>query len=376
MSINRRGGENEGNYFYRFTYKGHDFCEGGFRTSAQATEAQRLMKNKAIAQNLHPEDYAGDMTMRQAGEWWLREYAPSKRSRFVDTGRMPLIMDYFDKMTLRSMKPQDIDTFLLKVSDLRADQDLSQGKRPKRMSDHTRNHYRALIHALYERLKKKRMYAGENPASYVDKIQVPTARCRFIYPMEEALLTPAIAEELDLYDYYVLGMNTGMRIGEMRVLRVENIDMLLKQIFVPDPKNRHSRYVPFDGVRDPQHEVLRLMARRIAGKGPHDYVLPHWGYTYLKNHFYHICKSVKIKNLHIHDWRHTFAYTLLSQGVPLYKVSMLLGHSSQDVTQKHYGHLAIGDLHETKSVIRPFLTCNRFATGDAILVEMKRESDL
>lgn len=375
MSIKRRGNEKDGNWFYRFNYKKEDYCEGGFPNKAQAEEAERLKRNAVINQAQHPEDYAGEMTFRQAGEWWLKEYAPSKRSHFVDEGRMPLMMDYFDAKLLKKILPADIDKFLRELPAIRAEKDLARGQKKQPMSDHTKNHYRALLHALYERLKQKKMYSGENPVSFVDKIQVPTARVRFIYPAEEKVLSESIAKEQDLNDYYTLGIFSGMRIGEMRGMRVKHVDLTMRHIFLPSPKNKRSRYVPFDGPQDPEHLIMRMLDRRMAGKGPEDYVMPHWGYTYLKDHFYAICEALDIKNLHIHDWRHTFAYNYLSQGADIYTVSQLMGHSSIDVTQKHYGHLAMKDLRRAMESVRPFLSCNRIATGDHILSEVKEKND-
>lgn len=364
MSIKRRGGDEEANYFYRFTYKGHDFCEGGFRTKAQAQDAELQARNKAAAMILHPDDYAGEMTMRQACEWWLKEVSPEKRSRKVDSSRLPLIADYFDKQLLKEVTPTDVNEFLGKLSDLR--NAASKRKTPYNISDHTRNHYRGHIHALYERLIFERMYKGENPAMFTRKIAVPIARCRFIYPVEEKILTPAVAREQDIFDYYMVGMMLGMRMGEMRDMRVEHVDLVMKHIFIPHPKNDRSRYVPFDEeLRDPEHAILELLKRLIAGKGLGDYVLPHWGHNYILTHFKAICKATGIKlkkGEAMHIWRHTFAYNLLSQGEPIYKVSKLMGHSSVAVTEKHYGHLAAKDLRDVVPTARPFLSCNRFAT--------------
>jgi integrase/recombinase XerD len=44
----------------------------------------------------------------------------------------------------------------------------------------------------------------------------------------------------------------------------------------------------------------------------------------------------KVPNLHAHRFRDTFAVELLLKGVPLERVSILLGHSSVKVTEKHY----------------------------------------
>jgi integrase len=43
-----------------------------------------------------------------------------------------------------------------------------------------------------------------------------------------------------------------------------------------------------------------------------------------------------IENGHMHRWRDTFAVELLLAGVPLEQVSILLGHASIKVTEKHY----------------------------------------
>ncbi len=48
-----------------------------------------------------------------------------------------------------------------------------------------------------------------------------------------------------------------------------------------------------------------------------------------------------------HRLRHTFASELLTNGVPIFKVSQSLGHSSSQLTVGTYGHLVPrSDLHE------------------------------
>jgi site-specific recombinase XerD len=48
--------------------------------------------------------------------------------------------------------------------------------------------------------------------------------------------------------------------------------------------------------------------------------------------------------LHFHSLRHTFASWLVQDGVSIYEVQKLLGHSSVKVTEV-YSHLAASELH-------------------------------
>jgi integrase len=49
-----------------------------------------------------------------------------------------------------------------------------------------------------------------------------------------------------------------------------------------------------------------------------------------------LCRDAKIKKGHAHRMRDTFAVELLLAGVPLERVSILLGHTSVKVTERHY----------------------------------------
>jgi integrase len=47
-------------------------------------------------------------------------------------------------------------------------------------------------------------------------------------------------------------------------------------------------------------------------------------------------KLANVKDGHPHRFRHTFAVELLKKGIPLEEVSVLLGHSSIRITERHY----------------------------------------
>ena len=58
----------------------------------------------------------------------------------------------------------------------------------------------------------------------------------------------------------------------------------------------------------------------------------------------------ELEDLRIHDLRHTYASTLINNGVSLYEVQTLLGHSSLQMTQR-YAHLAPDLLHSRTELV-------------------------
>ena len=68
-----------------------------------------------------------------------------------------------------------------------------------------------------------------------------------------------------------------------------------------------------------------------------------WNYSkdFVSHKFKKECRKLKISNARFHDLRRTFGYNLIKQGISIYKVSKLLGHSSIKTTEKHYALLSI-----------------------------------
>jgi integrase len=58
--------------------------------------------------------------------------------------------------------------------------------------------------------------------------------------------------------------------------------------------------------------------------------------------FYPILKKAGLRQVRLHDLRHTFASLLIQQGAPLLYVKEQMGHHSIQVTADIYGHLVPG----------------------------------
>lgn len=99
-------------------------------------------------------------------------------------------------------------------------------------------------------------------------------------------------------------------------------------------------------VPDVARELVELLERGRGGSGP--VIGPgdgrRRGRTYMKKAAEHLRKLSGVEAAGWQVLRHTFASTLVSEGVPIYSVSKLLGHSSVKVTERHYAALAPSEL--------------------------------
>ena len=79
------------------------------------------------------------------------------------------------------------------------------------------------------------------------------------------------------------------------------------------------------------------------------------------------CEAAQVMDFTFHCLRHTFAAHMLSRGVPIYKVSKILGHSSVVVTEQHYGHLDRRVLSEEMKHIEGIVTFPKLVQAGAAL---------
>jgi len=73
-----------------------------------------------------------------------------------------------------------------------------------------------------------------------------------------------------------------------------------------------------------------------------------WSYkgNYISKRFKKNLKRLEIKDGRFHDLRRTFGFNLIKDGMPIFKVSKLLGHSSIVTTERHYAPLLATDIED------------------------------
>jgi len=195
----------------------------------------------------------------------------------------------------------------------------------------------------------------------INNLKVPNKPVRFLSQEDiERLLdysTPWLRPMI------IVLRNTGVRVGELLRLRLNDIDMDNKLILVRSTKTNNYRMIPINSELediliwlnryyvDPRNFKVLLREGRQA-----NYIFCHPDGTRIKSirhSFNNACKRAGIKAT-VHTLRHSFASHLVMNGVDLVSIKELLGHSSIDTTMI-YAH--ISNQHKINNVEKlPWIT--------------------
>lgn len=183
--------------------------------------------------------------------------------------------------------------------------------------------------------------------------------------VEEAKRTYSNGAPVYRYGYLIiLLLNTGMREGEPLYLKWEDVDLEKRRLYVHgnvvDVKNRDessetkyivieqetpktdksTRYIPLNDNAIDALEHLRSIIRdnsHVIATRNHTLVSPRKVYKTMENILR--CCGISGKANLVHALRHTFATTLIRNGVDIKVVSEILGHEDVSTTLKVYHHV-------------------------------------
>lgn len=142
--------------------------------------------------------------------------------------------------------------------------------------------------------------------------------------------------------------SSGLRISELINLKVADLEIDRRQIFIKNAKGKKDRYVSL------AESILPLLKNYLMTYSPKEYLIEgQHGLKYsdssIRKFLKHSCKLAKIKKLvSPHTLRHSYATHLLEQGVNLRHIQELLGHARPETTMV-YTHVARKDLLDIQS---------------------------
>jgi site-specific recombinase XerD len=187
---------------------------------------------------------------------------------------------------------------------------------------------------------------AENPLKRVPLLHTPEQQPAYLTKGEFQKLLSVIPESW-FREFLVIAVSTGLRRAELINLTWENIDFERRLIHVQSgasfrTKGGKRRSIPMS------ESVFQLLCQKVHERVG-EYVFTFSGKKVEENLVTHkfkdYARSARLsEKLHLHCTRHTFATWLVQEGVSIYEVQKLLGHSNISVTQV-YSHLAASELH-------------------------------
>jgi integrase/recombinase XerD len=125
---------------------------------------------------------------------------------------------------------------------------------------------------------------------------------------------------------------SGLRVGDAASCPVERFSG--NRMFLYTQKTKVPVFIPLPAF---VVDALRACPRKSdrywfwKGLGSKDTLSGNWRRTFRR-----LCEIASVPGGHPHRFRDTFAVELLLKGVPMRRVSILLGHSSMAITERHY----------------------------------------
>lgn len=187
----------------------------------------------------------------------------------------------------------------------------------------------------------------ENPFKAVPLLRVPDQLPTYFSKEEFHKFISAIREQW-FKDLVIVAVSTGLRRGELLNLRWQDVDfgrriLQIHSSEVFKTKAGKRRAVPMNQT------VVQILVRRAQDTST-EYVFTSDGKRVLEDvatkRFKRCVLEAGINpKLHLHSLRHTFATWLVQDGVSIYEIQKLLGHSNISVTQV-YSHLATSELQQ------------------------------
>lgn len=202
----------------------------------------------------------------------------------------------------------------------------------------TANKFVVQLRYMYNVAKKLGIPGAEfNPAAGVKQYQVQ-GRERFLNQEEIQRLRVAVQQSQSKQLKYIVALllMLGCRKSELLNAKWEHIDFEQRSWKVPLSKSGKTRHIPLSVA------AVQLFKELPRWKNC-PYVLPNpktlKPLVDIHEPWHTACRRAGLKDVRIHDLRHTFASNLVNAGHSLFVVSRALGHANVSQTAR-YSHLA------------------------------------
>lgn len=304
---------------------------------AIAEEQRRLEEEAALAQ------YRAQITMTR---FWDEVYRPAQGhkapgSRVAESamwrkwiqpriGGIPLV-----SLTASNLEP------------IKADM-MSAGKAPSSIK-----YAMAVISQVWSLALRDDIVSGNSPTKKIVLPKRDNRRERYLTTTEaQELLHTLVTRSPIMHDMAIMALDCGLRFGEIAALTWNDCDFGRGLLHIRDPKARVNRTAFMtDRVRDTLERRKNLAPEgnvfQYAGKPVES---AHKSFENAVNELFNQGVTDRRHRVCFHTLRHTFASRLVENGIDLYRVKELMGHSSIKMTER-YSHLSPKKFKEAIDVL-------------------------
>jgi len=227
------------------------------------------------------------------------------------------------------------------------------------------------LQAIYRRAIRDEEVAV-NPTVGVDLPRQRGRRERVASPEEAAALIDAVPPADRAL--WATAMYAGLRRGELRALRLADVDLASGVIRVErgwddedgeiDGKTRAARRaVPISGALRDHLLAHKLALGRADGLIFGTSATAPFQPTNLRRRALTAWERAGLAPIGLHESRHTFASLMIAAGVNAKALSTYMGHASVQITFDRYGHLMPGNEQEAADLLDAYLVRTEEAAG-------------
>lgn len=253
---------------------------------------------------------------------YIAEVAPAKKSCRSLTGCLLFLRKHFGRLSLAALRPAEIAAY--------RDRRLAEG----RAGGTVLKELNVFSLVIDRAIREWGYFLPANPLEQVTRPTSARGRDRRLSPAEEKRLLDSCRSSRSpfLPTIVELGLETGMRLGELLALEWSSIDLTRRIAYLRDTKNGDARTVP-----------LSSRAMVVLGSLPRNIATPRvfWSWNRsdsFENVWRRAVNRAGIDDLRFHDLRHEAVSRFFERGFNVMEVSAISGHRTLQMLRR-YTHL-------------------------------------